>query len=203
MPTPTYVLGNHDLVLDNANKRYILRVRDHLSDSRPLERLIKEGARALPVADLLAVVLTTGTDKEGVLEMSSRILKDYGQKSLLSQIDVGVLATDLEIPLAKAAQIIAMNELGRRYHQRNPVGLPVIRTAEHVFGYVTDMRTLPKEHLRGLYRVQLFRSCISPNIHRYLNWFPKDDILHATGSSASDSLEHPHGLSPRVLWRVP
>lgn len=151
MPTATYTLSNHDVVLDNPAKQYILRVRDLPEDKRPRERLIQEGPGALSVADLLAAVLVTGTTKEGVLEMSSRILKDYGQKALLSRSDAKALAEDLSIPITKATQIVAMGELGRRYYRRNGAGAAVIRTAEDVFAYTVDMRSLPKEHLRGIY----------------------------------------------------
>ena len=61
------------------------------------------------------------------------------------------MAHDLAIPIGKAAKIVAVGELGRRFftHERN--GAAVIRTARDTFEYVADMRTLQKEHLRGLY----------------------------------------------------
>src|SRR5665213_1969552 len=146
-----YTLGNHDLILDNPRKRYVLRVRDLPEGERPRERLASEGPGALSVAHLLAIVLGTGTSKEGVLAMSTRILKEYGDRSLLSRTDPKALAEDLGIPLGKATQIVAVGELGRRFYRKNSAGAAVVRTAEDVYAYTVDMRTLPKEHLRGIY----------------------------------------------------
>jgi DNA repair protein RadC len=86
-----------------------------------------------------------------VLTMSNRILREYGEKSLLSSTDAKQLAADLDIPLGKAMQIVAAGELGRRYFQKKRNGASVIRTAKDVFDYTVDMRSLTKEHLRGLY----------------------------------------------------
>ena len=69
----------------------------------------------------------------------------------MSQTSPQRLSDDLDIPLGKAAQIVAAGELGRRFFERNGNGAPTIRTAREVYEYVADMRTLPKEHLRGLY----------------------------------------------------
>jgi DNA repair protein RadC len=86
-----------------------------------------------------------------VLEMTHRIIQEYGERSVLSATDVKALANDLSIPLTKAAQIIACGELGRRFHRKDRNGAPVIRTAEDVFAHTVDMRNFTKEHLRGLY----------------------------------------------------
>jgi DNA repair protein RadC len=146
-----YQIHNHDAVLDNTAKNYVLRVRDLPDDQKPRERLIAHGPGILSVAELLAIILTTGTTKEEVLTMSSRILKEYGEKSLLSRTDAKELVADLDIPITKAAQIVACGELGRRFYRRNSAGQAVIRTAKDIFAYTVDMRMLPKEHLRGIY----------------------------------------------------
>lgn len=147
----SYQITNHDSVLDNTLKHYVLRVRDLPDEQKPRERLIAYGPGTLSVAELLAIILTTGTKKEEVLTMTSRILKEYGEKSLLSRTDVKEIVADLDIPITKAAQIIACGELGRRFYRRNSAGAAVIRTAKDIFAYAVDMRTLPKEHLRGIY----------------------------------------------------
>jgi DNA repair protein RadC len=146
-----YTLANHDLVLDNARKKYVLRVRDLPDIQKPRERLIAEGPLALSSRDLLAALLVTGTTREGILEMTSRILREYGEKSLLSRTDAKALAADLDIPLTKASQIVAAGELGRRFYAKNGAGPAVIRTPEEVYAYTADMQKLTKEHLRGIY----------------------------------------------------
>lgn len=105
----------------------------------------------LSTAELLAIVLATGTTKEGVLSISHRVLTEYGERSLVTQHDPKHLAEDLGIPLNKAMQIVACAELGRRFFKKTINGAAVIRTAKDVFEYTKDMRELPKEHLRGIY----------------------------------------------------
>ncbi len=120
-------------------------------ENQPRERLIKSGPASLSTAELLAIILNTGSTKEGVLELSSRVLKDYGEKVLVNQRNVREMMKDLDIPELKASQIVACAELGRRYFERNDSGVATIRTAEDVFKYLHEMQSLPKEHLRGIY----------------------------------------------------
>lgn len=146
-----YILKDNDLVLDNSEKKYILRVRDLPNDEKPREKLLKGGISSLSSAELLAIVLSVGTKKEEVLAMSSRILKEYGEKTIINQTNPEAIKKELDIPLAKACQIVACFELGRRFLERNEHGLVTIRTAKEAFEYLKDMGKLPKEHLRGLY----------------------------------------------------
>lgn len=144
-------MRNHDLLLTTSTKKYVLKVRDLPSEDKPRERLLEHGPGALTVQELMAILLSAGTKKEEVMTMSSRILREYGERSLLSSSDPSQLAEDLDIPLGKAMQIVAAGELGRRYFQKRRNGAAVIRTAKDVFDYTVDMRALSKEHLRGLY----------------------------------------------------
>lgn len=146
-----YTLMDTDLFLDNPAREYVLRVHDLPLESQPREKLIKQGPEALSLQELMAVMLNTGTKTEGILEMSSRIIKEYGEKSILAEKDASKLANELNIPVIKAAQIIACGEIGRRLYEKNDSGFTVIRTAKDAYEYLRDMRGLPKEHLRGLY----------------------------------------------------
>ncbi len=161
-----YLQKAEDLVLDDgaigdgawsgaaadADKKYILRIRDLPQEEKPREKLVKYGPAALSVAELLTVVLGAGTKKEGVLAMSKRLLKEYGENALVSQKDPKKVQATLGIPLVKACQLVATFELGRRFFKSSAAGRPLaIRTASQVYEYLKDMRDLPKEHLRGLY----------------------------------------------------
>lgn len=134
-----------------SSKRYSFTIKDMPAEDKPREKLINYGPEALSVHELMAVLLNIGTKKEDVLTMSARIIKDYGPKALATQTNAQKLAADLDIPLTKATQIIACAELGRRFFQKNGDGPQTIRTAKDVYEYLYDMRTLPKEHLRGIY----------------------------------------------------
>lgn len=147
----TYLMRNNDLLLSTSTKKYVLKVRDLPSEEKPRERLLAHGPSALSAQELMAVLLSTGTTKEDVMQMSTRVMREYGERSLLSNTDPKQLAEDLDIPVGKAMQIVAAGELGRRYFQKKRNGASVVRTSQDVFDYTADMRMLAKEHLRGLY----------------------------------------------------
>jgi DNA repair protein RadC len=136
---------------NTSMKPYRLTIRDIPLDQKPREKLLREGPSILSISELWAVVLNLGTKKEDVMSMSSRIIKEYGERSIISETDPKKLSLEMDIPLNKATQIIAVVELGRRLFERNPSGAKIIRTAENVFEYTKNMRELPKEHLRGIY----------------------------------------------------
>ena len=151
MQKSMYVIPDTTLILDRSPHEYPLLLRDLPSEERPREKLQTQGPEALSVRELLAIVLHTGTTKEDVIQMSERIIRDYGERSLLAVRDPKRLADEMDIPLSKAFQVVAVGELGRRYYDKSLTGFTVIRNAKDVYEYLQDMRNLSKEHLRGLY----------------------------------------------------
>lgn len=146
-----YLQKSEDLVLD-GEKHYVLRLRDLPTEEKPREKLMKYGPAALSVTELLTIVLNAGTKREGVLAMSRRLLKEYGDSAIVSQKDPQKMRESLGIPLTKACQVVACFELGRRFFKTADGKRPLtVRTARQVYEYLKDMRDLPKEHLRGLY----------------------------------------------------
>jgi len=129
----------------------IKRVRDMAEGEKPREKMIAEGVGALSLAELLAVVLGVGTKREEVFAMASRLLREYGEKAIAAQKDPLAIVKELKMPEAKACQIVACFELGRRLFQKKPGGLVTIRNAAQAFAYLKDMGTLKKEQFRGLY----------------------------------------------------
>ena len=83
---------------------------------RPREKLLDQGGAALSTAELLAVVLRTGTEGESVLDQA-RALLDAGGHGLhgLAQLGPSDLCRVRGIGPAKAAQIIAVVELAKRF----------------------------------------------------------------------------------------
>lgn len=138
-------------VVGKKERSYTMLFRDLPKEDRPKEKLDSLGVSSLSIAELIAIILNTGTKKEDVLAMSSRVMKEYGEKSLLTQTDPKKVASDLHIPIGKTMQIVASVELGRRlFEKKNGFG-KTLRTAQDVFEHTKDMRELPKEHLRGIY----------------------------------------------------
>ena len=157
----SYTIADSDLLLDEksrnerysvaAEHQYILKVRDLPTEEKPREKLLVSGSATLSVAELLAIVFGSGTKKEEVLTMSTRIIKEYGERILSRQTNPSQLAHELDIPINKAMQVVACAELGKRFFSEKPSASPVIRTPREVFDYLKDMRDLPREHMRGIY----------------------------------------------------
>lgn len=147
----TYAIKANVRFLDRPYREYPLTIRDLPADLKPREKLMAQGPEALSIRELLSALLVTGTTKEDVLEMSNRLIRDYGERSILAERDAGKLSKDMDIPIVKACQIVACGELGRRFYDKNETGFATIRNAKDVYGHLQDMRNLPKEHLRGLY----------------------------------------------------
>jgi DNA repair protein RadC len=137
--------------LSHGGAYKIKRVRDMAEGEKPREKMMAQGAGALSLTELLAVVLGVGTKKEEVFSMASRLLREYGEKAITIQKDPKIIAQDLKLPESKACQIVACFELGRRLFQKKPGGLITIRNAAQAFAYLKDMNTLKKEQFRGLY----------------------------------------------------
>ncbi len=90
--SPYVEMHNGDLVfIENGpaynnkptGKVYPMRVRDMPEKEKPREKMLGLGIKALNLPELLSIVLMTGTKKEDVLSMSSRVIKEYG-KSIFS-----------------------------------------------------------------------------------------------------------------------
>jgi len=146
-----YSLARRSFILDETGRKYALTINDLPNEERPRERLAAHGPAVLSTAELIAVLLSTGTTREGVLSMAARVTREYGERNVMQETDPARLAREVGLPIGKAMQIVAAAELGRRFFAKNEMAAPTVRTARDVFDYVVDMRQLPKEHLRGLY----------------------------------------------------
>lgn len=149
--TKPYALVDSDMVTFDGEPQYVLRVRDLPIEDKPREKLLAFGPSGLTHAELMAVLLGVGTKKEEVFAMSHRILREYGERAIVNEKNPTSLAETLDIPLAKACQIVASFELGRRFYQ-DKAGKPIfVRTATQAFEHLKSMGHLQKEQLRGLY----------------------------------------------------
>lgn len=149
--TLPYRLTDTDIITGEGDVRYVLRVRDLPIEDKPREKMLAFGPSDLSYAELMAILLGVGTRKEEVMAMSSRIVREYGERAMTSEKNPQRMAETLDIPLAKACQIIASFELGRRAYQ-SKAGKPVfVRTAKQAYEHLKNMGDLQKEQLRGLY----------------------------------------------------
>ncbi len=58
-----------------------MKILDILPENRPIERLNKLGVTALSDAELLAIILRTGSRKENVIDLSNKLLFKFGLES--------------------------------------------------------------------------------------------------------------------------
>jgi len=93
---------------------YHATVRDLPSDERPRERLQHYGPKALSNAELIAIILRTGTTHDNVLELAGKLLTKYGGLGGLIRAEFGELCGEYGLGQAKASQLQASLELGRR-----------------------------------------------------------------------------------------
>ncbi len=93
---------------------YHATVRELPSNERPRERLQHFGPQALSLAELLAIILRTGTRGDNALELANKLLAKYGGLPGLVRADFRELCAEHGIGEAKSAQVKAALEIGRR-----------------------------------------------------------------------------------------
>ena len=125
------------------------RIHEMDADDRPRERLEKLGAGVLSSAELVAIILNTGTAAESVMPLSQRILAENNGLSGLMRMEVSELAEIRGIGPAKAAKLKAALEIGRRLSAITEEEKPKISAPEdivRIFG--VEMASLEREQLR-------------------------------------------------------
>jgi DNA repair protein RadC len=129
-----------------------LMIRDYPTDERPRERMVQSGAASLSNQELLAIILRTGTKSESVLQLSNRVLTTFEGLRLLKEASLEEITDINGIGLAKAVQIMAAVEIGRRIANLEYDDRYSIRSPEDGANYVmNDMRFLSQEHFVCLY----------------------------------------------------
>ena len=121
------------------------------ADERPRERMRLRGPGALSNAELLAILFRTGSVGENVVTLASRVLQHFGGVGGLSRVSWGELCGEHAIGAAKAAQLLAAIELGKRIISAHPEERLTVRGPEDVYTLLfAEMALLEQEHLRVL-----------------------------------------------------
>ncbi|MGL4453611.1 MAG: RadC family protein [Sarcina sp.] len=116
-----------------------LKIYQIPKDERPREKLLNKGVKALTDAELLALLLRTGTKDESALELSDRLLKTVNGVGGIFHTPVETLMKIKGIKEAKASQLIAACELYERAacEKRNSMQIKsardVVSVLEHNF----------------------------------------------------------------------
>lgn len=95
-------------------------VKEMPENERPRERMARAGPQALSSAELIALILRTGVGGESVVTMANRLLARYNGLAGIARLDIAQLQSERGIGPAKAAQLLAAFELGRRLMAEAP-----------------------------------------------------------------------------------
>jgi len=126
-----------------------IMVRDLPLEERPREKLLLNGPRALSNAELLAILLRSGTKKKSVLRIAEEILAHIKEQGLSAMVHISVaeLARIDGVGQVKAATLQAAIELGRRLSMQSAGRIQVIHGPEDVAKYAMPRyRFEQKEH---------------------------------------------------------
>src|SRR5229473_6005947 len=100
-------LETYNGTVGHVKLEYHATVRELPSGEHPRERLRHFGPQALSTAELLAIVLRTGTRGDNALEMASKLLAKYGGLPGLVRADFRELCAQHGMGEAKSAQVKA------------------------------------------------------------------------------------------------
>jgi DNA repair protein RadC len=124
-------------------------VRDLPRQERPRERLQKFGPEALSAQELLALVIGRGIPKKSVMNIAQELLARFGNIKAINQATIEELSQIKGIGLAKAAQIKACFELGRREELEPELKTFDINNPEAVVKALrTSIKDKAKEHFK-------------------------------------------------------
>ncbi|WP_283246416.1 DNA repair protein RadC [Paenibacillus sp. Marseille-Q4541] len=127
-------------------------LRDIPQEQRPRERMLHHGAGALSHAELLAILLRTGTRQESAIHVAQRILTEAGSLRSLVDLSIDELIQIKGIGPAKAIQLKAGIELGQRLAQARLPVKPTIRNPRDAAELLMEqLRYLQKEHFVCLF----------------------------------------------------
>lgn len=122
------------------------------SSERPRERLVERGASELSDAQLVAILLRSGRQRQSALDLARVLLSQFGGLHGVAHASVAQLCRVGGIGPAKAAQLKAAQEIGRRV-AATPLGVGTrIESSETVFQHFAPLfKGLKREVFVGLY----------------------------------------------------
>jgi len=137
--------------MTESNPQPNYRITDLSETERPRERLSALGPQALSNAELIAILLRVGVPGENAVQVGQRLLQKFGGIRGLHRAQFVELCNQHGIAEAKAAQIKAAIELGRRLTLEAPEERPAINSPADAASLVQyEMSALEQEHLRVL-----------------------------------------------------
>ena len=162
MPT----LEKSAIPLPPTKLEYHPTIHDIPVDERPRERLKHYGPQALSNSELLAILLRTGTTRDNVIELASKLLAKYGGLNGLMRVDFSELCNEHGLGEAKTSQLKAGLEIGRRLGMQQPDEKYQIKSPADAANLVMmEMTYLDHEQIRIL--ILDNKNRVVENITRY------------------------------------
>ena len=125
---------------------YHTKIKDWPPDERPREKLMNLGPEKLSDAELIAILLGSGTGKVTAVDVAKRLLIEYKELNLLSERSIGELKRMKGIGSVKAVKLMAAFEIGRRIASGGNIKKEKIVSPENVADYyIPLMKHLKKE----------------------------------------------------------
>lgn len=152
---------------DPAPAGYHARVSELPAGERPRERLERLGPQALTTAELMAILLRTGTTGEDVLQLAARLLREHEGLRGLASADMATLSASRGLGAAKATTIAAAFELGRRLSAQGDEPRATVTSPADIARLLhAEMELLQQEELRLLVLDTKHHVLATPTLYR-------------------------------------
>ena len=117
-----------------------LTIAHWAEDDQPREKLRDKGPQSLSNAELLAILIGSGTPGTSAVELMQDVLKDCKNNlNTLGKMTIRELCTYKGIGEAKAITILAACELGKRRQMESPEERPDLGTATRIYNHMRPM----------------------------------------------------------------
>ena len=145
-----------------------LNINQWAEEDRPREKLMRQGAEALSDAELLAILVGSGSTKETAVELMKRVLSECDNNlNTLGKMTISELCKYNGIGEAKAITIIAACELGKRRQHEKVKERKKISNSQDIYEYMHPMmQDLNTEEAWVLLMNQNFKLIKSARISR-------------------------------------
>ena len=132
--------------MKKKSKKYPVSIRNWAEEDRPREKLLKYGEHVLSNAELLAILIRTGTPGRSAVDIGRELLHKFKSLRSMNGVDVSEFKKILGLKDAKIAQIKAAIELGRRMISEEKALTGSVKSSSDVADFLMPvMRDLKKE----------------------------------------------------------
>lgn len=136
-----------------------LNINQWAEEDRPREKLLRLGAEALSNAELLAILIGSGSTTESAVDLMKHVLGDCGNNlNQLGKLSVRQLTSYHGVGEAKAVTILAACELGKRRQKERALERTSLNSAVAIYDFMLpQMQDLDVEEAWALYLNQNFK----------------------------------------------